>query len=65
MVEFIKPYPVIFEPTSEGFSVYSPVLDGCVSFGKDIEVGLANIKVDYFNLDKKDNKLYNHPYQKG
>ena len=44
MVEFIKPYPVIFEPTSEGFSVYSPVLNGCVSYGKDIEEGLANIK---------------------
>jgi len=44
MVEFIKSYPVILEKTNEGYSSYIPSLQGCVSFGKDIDEAIKNTK---------------------
>lgn len=44
MVEFIKSYPVILEKTKEGYSTYIPNLEGCVSFGKDIDEAVKNTK---------------------
>lgn len=44
MVKFIKSYPVILEKTKEGYSTYIPNLEGCVSFGKDIDEAIKNTK---------------------
>jgi len=64
MVEFIKAYPVILEQTEDGFSTYIPNLNGCVSFGKNIDeskealtlhiAGMIEDKVDVpsFDVDK-------------
>lgn len=45
MVEVIKPYAAIFEPTSEGeYSVFFPELPGCVSFGDSMTHAAAMAK---------------------
>jgi predicted RNase H-like HicB family nuclease len=35
-------YSAVFEPARDGFSVYFPDLDGCTSFGEDMESALRN-----------------------
>lgn len=37
-------YLIILEPTSTGFSVYSPDLPGCVSTGATAQVAEANMR---------------------
>ncbi|EJF05996.1 hypothetical protein ThvES_00019430 [Thiovulum sp. ES] len=44
MVEVIKDYPVVFEKAVDGYGIYVPFLDGCVSYGDTFEEGVKNIK---------------------
>mgnify|MGYP002653383836 CR=1 FL=1 len=38
----LQTYPVVLEPTADGFGVFFPDLPGCVSFGADYESAVAN-----------------------
>jgi predicted RNase H-like HicB family nuclease len=40
----VKRYPVIIEPTSTGFSAYSPDVSGCASAGDTVEETCLNFQ---------------------
>lgn len=43
-MKLIKQYPAVFEKSSDGFGIYIPNLDGCISYGDSLDDGVKNIR---------------------